>query len=99
VAISALPVSRRLGNGVVLRDVIDVMSIHDRSMSGAEVHATVEPQFGHPVSRESVNRLPFDQCAVFGAEVPAYRPSSLRDHELRPAEGRLPDGTAACRTG
>ena len=40
VAISALPVSRRLGNGVVLRDVIDVMSIHDRSMSGAEVHGS-----------------------------------------------------------
>ncbi len=45
----------RLGNGVVLRAVVDVMAIQERPMAVAEVHAAVECCLGHPVSRESVN--------------------------------------------
>ena len=62
------PSLRRLGNGVVLRAVIDVMAIQERPMATAEVRAAVELCLGHPVSPESVN-----SCLSTGARGSAPR--------------------------
>jgi len=47
--------SRRAGNGVVQRAVIEALAEADRPMEVGEVHATVEGLLGCPVSRDSVN--------------------------------------------
>ncbi len=62
------PSLRRLGNGVVLRAVVDVMVIQARPMAVGEVHIAVECCLGHPVSPESVN-----SCLSTGARGSAPR--------------------------
>jgi hypothetical protein len=62
------PSVKRLGNGVVLRAVVEVMAIQERPMAVAEVHAAVECCLGHGVSPESVN-----SCLSTGARGPAPR--------------------------
>ena len=62
------PSLRRLGNGVVLRAVVDVMASQERPMALSEVHAAVECCLGHPVSPESVN-----SCLSTGARGSAPR--------------------------
>ena len=47
--------SRRAGNGVVQRAVIEALAEADRPMDVREVHTTVEGLLGCPVSRDSVN--------------------------------------------
>jgi hypothetical protein len=47
--------SRRAGNGVVQRAVIEALAEADRPMDVGEVHTTVEGLLGCPVSRDSVN--------------------------------------------
>jgi hypothetical protein len=59
---------KRLGNGVVLRAVVEVMAIQARPMAVAEVRVAVEHCLGHPVSPESVNG-----CLATGARGPAPR--------------------------
>jgi hypothetical protein len=46
------PSVKRLGNGVVLRAVVEVMAIQERPMAVAAVRVAVEHCLGHPVSPE-----------------------------------------------
>jgi hypothetical protein len=50
-----VPAPRRLGNGVVQRAVVKVLGSADAPMRRVDIHAAVERQLGHPVSKESVN--------------------------------------------
>lgn len=45
----------RLGNGVVQRAVVKVLTATDAAMRGAEIHRAVEDLLGHPVSKDSVS--------------------------------------------
>jgi flagellar biosynthesis/type III secretory pathway ATPase len=47
--------SRRLGNGVIQRSVLDALAAAGRPMSVDEVQMAVEALLCHPVSRDSVN--------------------------------------------
>ncbi len=49
------PKTRRAGNGVIQRAVIEALAQADRPMGVGEAHATVEGLLGYPVSRDSVN--------------------------------------------
>ena len=74
--------THRLGNGVVQRAVIEVLSRADRPMDVGEVHTTVEGLLGYPVSRDSVN-----SCLSTGARGP--RPNSSS------GSGRVATGSIA----
>jgi hypothetical protein len=50
-----VPAPRRLGNGAVQRAVVKVLATADAPMRRAAIHAAVERQLGHPLSKESVN--------------------------------------------
>lgn len=56
------PVSRRLGNGVVQRAVVKVLTVVRRPMCGQEVRLAVEDLLGHPVSENSIS-----SCLAYGA--------------------------------
>jgi hypothetical protein len=47
--------ARRLGNGVIQRAVVNVLSTNDRPMRGADIHRAVEHMLGYPVSKNSVS--------------------------------------------
>jgi len=49
------PTTRRAGNGVIQRAVIEALAGVDPPMGVGEAHATVEGLLGYPVSRDSVN--------------------------------------------
>jgi hypothetical protein len=74
---------RRLGNGVVKRAVVEVLTTGDRSMTVADVQAGVERLLGEPVSRHSVN-----WCLSTGSRggTPQFERISLGSYQLvRPA--------------
>lgn len=73
---------RRLGNGVVRRAVIEVLSQADRPIDVGEAQATVEGLLGYTVSRDSIN-----SCLSTGAR--GARPSFQR---VRPGRYRLNRG-------
>jgi hypothetical protein len=50
-----VPAPRRLGNGVVQRAVVKVLTVADAPMRRAGIHAAVERQLGQSVSKESVS--------------------------------------------
>jgi hypothetical protein len=52
---AALPMTTRLGNGVVQKAVISAFVAAGRPMGVSEVQMAVEAQLGHPVSRDSIN--------------------------------------------
>jgi hypothetical protein len=62
------PEPRRLGNGVVQRAVVKVLSDASRPMRAPEVHEAVEGLLGHTVSRGSVS-----WCLAAGARGEAQR--------------------------
>jgi hypothetical protein len=49
------PSSRRLGNGMVQRAVVEVLAASNGPMRGADVHQAVERLLGRPVSKNSVS--------------------------------------------
>jgi hypothetical protein len=49
------PASRRLGNGVVQRAVVEVLAAASGPMRGADVYRAVERLLAHPVSKNSVS--------------------------------------------
>jgi hypothetical protein len=52
--IAAVPKTKRLGNGVVQRAVVQILAGADRVLSVADVHAAVEARLGQRVSEDSV---------------------------------------------
>jgi hypothetical protein len=50
-----MPAPRRLGNGVVQRAVGNVLAAAGGPLCRADIHAAVDRQLGHPVSKDSVN--------------------------------------------
>ncbi len=48
------PKTRRAGNGVIQRAVIEALAEADRPMDVGEAHTAVEGLLGYPVSRDSV---------------------------------------------
>ena len=49
------PVKRRVGNGVVQRAIVSVLTEAGEPLPVAAIHAAVERQLGQPVSGESVS--------------------------------------------
>ncbi len=49
------PPLRRLGNGVVQRAIVQVLTAAGRPMRGTDIHLAVERLLGHPVSKHSVS--------------------------------------------
>jgi hypothetical protein len=62
------PAMRKLGNGVVQRAVVNVLSAADCPMRRADIRSAVERQLGQPVSKESVS-----WCLRMGIEGPSPR--------------------------
>ena len=78
------PKTKRPGNGVVQRAVVQILAGADRVLSVADVHAAVEARLGQRVSEDSVRScLPKAGASRSSGETPGARPR--RSSQLRPA--------------
>jgi hypothetical protein len=78
--IAVEPASRRLGNGVVQRAVVQVIAAANGPMRGADVHQAVERLLGRPVSKNSVS---WSLAADARSEEPRFERTTRGHYQLR----------------
>lgn len=72
--------SRRLGNGVMQRAVVEVLAAASSPMRGADVHQAVEQLLGRPVSKNSVS---WSLAADARSKEPRFARTKRGSYQLR----------------